>query len=65
MEKPNLESIKERLPLASERIAKGTVTHLVEYIEYLEKQLKIEQDWNTFEIEKLTHEQLKNLEDGT
>jgi len=65
MEKPNLKLIKESLPLASERIVKETVTHLVEYIEYLEEQLTIEQNWNTFEIEKLTHKQLKKLEDGT
>lgn len=36
MERPEIELIKESLPLVDERTAKGTVMHLVEYIEYLE-----------------------------
>ena len=36
MKRPDIDMIKECLPLVDERIAKSTVTYLVEYIEYLE-----------------------------
>ena len=39
MDRPEIDLIKESLPLVSERVAKGTVTHLMEYIEYLEESL--------------------------
>lgn len=42
MERPDIKLIKESLPYCSERIAKGTVTHLLEYIEALEEKLGIE-----------------------
>lgn len=37
MDKPDIKLIKDSLPNISERIAKGTIEHLVEYIEYLEQ----------------------------
>jgi len=37
MERPEIDLIKESIDLVSERIAKGTVKQLVEYIEYLEE----------------------------
>lgn len=40
MKRPEIDLIKESLPFINERIAKGTVTHLIEYIEYLEKLVK-------------------------
>jgi len=38
MERPDIELIRESLPFISERIAKGTITHLIEYVEFLEAQ---------------------------
>ena len=37
MERPELGMIKESLPFIDERVAKGTITYLIEYIEYLEE----------------------------
>lgn len=37
MKRPEIDLIKESLPFIDERIAKGTITHLIEYIEYLER----------------------------
>ena len=36
MERPEIDLIKESLPYIDKRIAKGTIEHLVLYIEYLE-----------------------------
>ena len=38
MERPDIALIRESLPFISERIAKGTITHLIEYVEFLEAQ---------------------------
>ena len=36
MERPEINLIIESLPFINERTAKGTITHLILYVEYLE-----------------------------
>jgi hypothetical protein len=45
MERPEINIIKESLPFIGKRIAKGTITHLIEYIEYLEDCKKSDKRW--------------------
>lgn len=37
MDRPNIKLIKESLEFLSGRMLKGTIRHLIDYIEYLEK----------------------------
>ena len=41
MDRPDIKLIEESLPHISERIAKGTITHLIEYIIFLEDNMEV------------------------